>query len=124
MSGLAADAIRALQAHGWPGNVRELQNVIERAVIMTAGPEVVEVDLPDRVRRPEARRTAIPSFDVSDPLATVIERVRTAVEREYLRRLLKKYRGHLRQVSDHAGLNRRTLYNKMKAHGLKREDFR
>ena len=44
--------------------------------------------------------------------------------REYLRRVLKRYAGHLGKTAAHAGLNRRTLYNKMLAHGLRREDFR
>ena len=35
-----ADTLRALQAHDWPGNVRELQNLLERAVILTDGPEL------------------------------------------------------------------------------------
>jgi DNA-binding NtrC family response regulator len=124
VTGISGGAISELQGYPWPGNVRELQNVVERAVIMTQGPQVAEVDLPERVRRKQARRTSVPSFDVDEPLATVIERMKSAVEREYLRRVLRKYRGHLAQVSDHAGLNRRTLYNKMQMYGLKRDDFR
>ncbi len=42
----------------------------------------------------------------------------------HLRRVLRKYRGHMGKVSEHAGLNRRTLYNKLQVHGLRREDFR
>jgi DNA-binding NtrC family response regulator len=117
-------AMRWLQAYRWPGNVRELENVIQRAVLMAPGPALTEKDLPERLRRPEARRTAIPSFDLDEPLEVVVDRLRSAVEREYLRKLLKRYKGHLGRASEHAGLNRRTLYNKMQVHGLKREDFR
>ena len=60
------------------------------------------------------------TFDLEDTLPTVISRMRTAVEREYLSRVLRRYGGHLGKVSEHAGLNRRTLYNKMQVHGLKR----
>ncbi|MDJ0972864.1 MAG: sigma-54 dependent transcriptional regulator [Planctomycetota bacterium] len=118
-------ALAALKAYGWPGNVRELEHVVERAVIMTRNPVIKLGDLPDRIQRPQGRRrTAIPSFDLDEPLSDVVTRVRTAVEKEYLRRVLRRYRGHLGKTAAHAGVNRRTLYNKMQLFGLKREDYR
>ncbi len=124
IQGFSPGAIRLLQAYAWPGNVRELENVVERAVILSAGPFLSEGDFPERLRRTQARRTSIPTFDVDEPLPTVVDRLRSTVEREYLRRVLRKYRGHMGKVSDHAGLNRRTLYNKMQVYGLNRDDFR
>ena len=121
---LEASATRRLKAYTWPGNVRELENVIERAVIMAQGPGITEGDLPERLRAAEARRMAIPTFDVEEPLMTVVQRVRNAVEREYLKRVLRRYKGHLGRAAAHAGVNRRTLYNKMQLLGLRREDFR
>ena len=117
-------ATARLKDYGWPGNVRELENVIERAVILTAGPEIVEGDLPERLKRAEAKRTSIPSFDLDEPLLSVVSRVSNAVEREYLKRLLRRYRGHVGEAAEHAGINRRTLYTKLQAHDLRREDFR
>ena len=38
IGGLAIDALELLSSYAWPGNVRELENVIERAVVMAAGP--------------------------------------------------------------------------------------
>jgi DNA-binding NtrC family response regulator len=117
-------ALKMLQAYAWPGNVRELENVIERAVLMAGGSSITEREFPERLRRTEVRRSAIPSFDADEPLDAVVNRVVEAVEREYLRRILRRYKGHLSRVSEHAGLNRRTLYNKMQTHNLKREDFK
>jgi DNA-binding NtrC family response regulator len=117
-------AIRRLKHYSWPGNVRELENVVERAIILTRGPVVTEADLPERLRRVEDRRTSVPSFDLDEPLFAVVQRVRSAVEREYLKRLLRRYKGHLGRAAEHAGVNRRTLYSKMQAHGLRREDYR
>ncbi len=37
---IARDTMQRLQAYEWPGNVRELENVVERAVILSAGPEL------------------------------------------------------------------------------------
>jgi DNA-binding NtrC family response regulator len=122
--GFDRPALRCLEEYPWPGNVRELQNVVERAVILAMGPRIAEKDLPDRLRRAAPKKTPVPSFDAEDTLEAVIARLSSAVEREYLKRVLKKCHGHLGQTADHAGLNRRTLYNKMHSHGLRREDFR
>ena len=124
VSGIDPAAEERLRAYRWPGNVRELENVIQRALILTSGPELHEADLPERLRLGDARRTAVPSFDLDEPLLAVVSRVRDAVEREYLQRLLRRYKGHLGRAADHAGVNRRTLYSKMQVHGLRREDFR
>jgi len=118
------NVVRLLAEYPWPGNVRELQNVVERAVILAAGPEILEKDLPERLRRGSARKVAIPTFDAEETLEGVLSRLSTSVEREYLKRVLRKYRGHLGKAAEHAGLNRRTLYNKMRLHALRREDFR
>ena len=124
LQGFSPGAIRLLQSYAWPGNVRELENVVERAVIMTTGPFLSERDFPERLRRSQTKRTAIPTFDLDEPLPTVVDRLKSSVEKEYLRRVLRKYRGHMGKVSEHAGLNRRTLYNKMQVYGLSRDDFR
>ncbi len=122
--GIEALAASRLKSYPWPGNVRELENVIERALILTKGPRLAEVDLPERLKRGEARRTTVPTFDLDEPLFSVVTRVRNAVEREYLKRLLRRYNGRMSPAAEHAGVNRRTLYSKMQTHGLRREDFR
>ena len=45
-------ALAKLVDHAWPGNIRELGHVIERAVVLAAGDEIAESDLPDDVRAP------------------------------------------------------------------------
>ncbi|MBN2707042.1 MAG: sigma-54-dependent Fis family transcriptional regulator [Deltaproteobacteria bacterium] len=45
ISSLHPDAAHFLQQHHWPGNVRELQNCIERAILMSDGPEITVADL-------------------------------------------------------------------------------
>jgi DNA-binding NtrC family response regulator len=117
-------ARRILVEYPWPGNVRELQNVVERAVIMATGNTIQEKDLPERLKRGAQKKASLPSFDAEEPLDAVIERIQGAVEREYLKRVLRKYHGHLGRCADHAGLNRRTLYNKLRTHGLRREDYK
>jgi len=114
-------AVACMKGYNWPGNVRELENVVERAVILAKGPGVGEDDLPERLRRSETAPATLPTFDLEVPLPEVIRRLTTAVEKEYLRRLLKRFDGHLGAAAAHAGLSRRTLYNKLSALGLKRD---
>ena len=123
VTGFDRGARRMLQEYPWPGNVRELQNVVERAVILATGSQIQEKDLPERLKRNAQRKTAVPTFDAEETLDAVLARLSTTVEREYLKRVLRKYHGHLGQSAEHAGLNRRTLYNKMRTYGLKRDDF-
>ncbi len=124
VGGFDRAARRLLLEYPWPGNVRELQNVVERAVIMATGNLIQEKDLPERLRRSTLKKATLPAFDAEEPLDAVLERLQGAVEREYLKRVLRKYHGHLGRCAEHAGLNRRTLYNKLRSHGLRREDFR
>jgi formate hydrogenlyase transcriptional activator len=71
---------RALEAHDWPGNVRELENFVQRALILSPGPELALPDLPaDPLRPPaaEAQAQATPGhFD--DEVRAVIERALAA----------------------------------------------
>jgi DNA-binding NtrC family response regulator len=46
---ITAEALRPLMGYSWPGNVRELENVIERAVVLSSGPEISMDLLPDNM---------------------------------------------------------------------------
>jgi two-component system response regulator PilR (NtrC family) len=48
---LTPDALDLLMDYDWPGNVRELENVIERAVVLSAGPRIGTELIPDHVRK-------------------------------------------------------------------------
>lgn len=62
ISEIAARAMELLLDHSWPGNVRELENVVERAVVLSAG-EVLDVDLlPATVRQPSSPSLPQASF--------------------------------------------------------------
>lgn len=50
---VSQDAMRCLMEYSWPGNIRELENVIERAIILCNGNEIVLGDLPAEVREPQ-----------------------------------------------------------------------
>jgi DNA-binding NtrC family response regulator len=57
---LNADTLRQLLNYAWPGNVRELENVIERAVVLSSGPEIGPDLLPDQL---SGHGTSIPILE-------------------------------------------------------------
>ena len=53
------EAMRCLMNFGWPGNVRQLENVVERAVVLSGGRDVLGLeDLPELLADPRALRDA------------------------------------------------------------------
>jgi len=60
---IADEAMERIVAYDWPGNVRELANVIERAVVLGAGPTITVDELPSRIADPiSPSYRAMPSY--------------------------------------------------------------
>jgi DNA-binding NtrC family response regulator len=135
IEGLSSEVMRALEAYLWPGNVRELINVLERAILLCEGTLVTLDDLPEGVTAssvppPEPRLGAAAPRDTEpepagdEPLAVARTRVLRKFEVAYLTRLLRRTHGGVAETAHLAGIDPRTLYNKMKAYGLRKESFR
>jgi DNA-binding NtrC family response regulator len=108
LDGVSADAMNALMAHDWPGNVRELRNVLERGAVVAAGPVIQLADL-GMPERPGA--TARPGA-----LASLEE-----VERRHVSAVLTNTGWNVSQSARILGIDRVTLYNKIKKWGLRRD---
>ncbi len=113
------ELLAAARDHPWPGNVRELRNLCERAVLM--GWAAVAPILTREARSP-ASMAAFADMDAPllDARGALVERF----EREYLVRLLQRHRGKVGEVARAAGIAERNLYEKLKALGLSRDDYR
>jgi DNA-binding NtrC family response regulator len=85
MRRITPEALRLLMTYSWPGNVRELENVIERAVVLSSGPEI-NVDLmPDSMIGRESSRTMDdPASDSS--LFEIVEEVERRIITDMLER--------------------------------------
>jgi DNA-binding NtrC family response regulator len=108
VAGLSDGAVDKLCAYPWPGNVRELENVLERAVILCRSGTVEEGDLDFGVRRTPA--PAAPPANLSDALGDL--------ERRKLVEAIEKHRGRKSDVARELGINRSTLYYRLKKYGL------
>jgi two-component system nitrogen regulation response regulator NtrX len=103
---LSARAMDLLQAYGWPGNVRELRNLMERLVLMTAGPRIQPEDLPETVRAAGPR-------DGGE--GGTLEEARRAFEREFLLGKLREHGFSVSRTAEAVGLARESLSRKIRA---------
>ena len=112
IEGFEPAALNALQSYGWPGNVRELQNVIERAVLLGKGPRIGLQDLPMYISSGSQATMVATSGQYS--LREALEEP----ERQIILQVLRENNWNRNATADQLGINRTTLYKKMKKLGL------
>jgi two-component system response regulator HydG len=98
-----ADALRRLEAYRWPGNVRELENAVERAVVVTRSNRISIRDLPE--------------LESNEPEST--DQSMEALEKRHMGQVLQQTGGNVTRAAEILGINRVTLYNKIKKYGLR-----
>ena len=114
---LTERAINQLMSYDWPGNIRELSNVMERAVLRAKGDTIKEVDVPT-TGKSDGRRGAAGHYHL--PLREFLK----GAERDYLAQLLSQYHGGIARCARHASVDQATLHRKIKAHGLRADEYR
>ena len=112
MDGIDSSAMSVLQQYPWPGNVRELQNIIERAVLLGRNRSIQVNDLP-----PQMTQGAQVSTTNSVTTQTLKEALE-GPERQIILQSLKQHHWNRNATADALGINRTTLYKKMKRLGL------
>ena len=131
--GIAQEALDSLCRYDWPGNTRQLINVVQRATVVAEGCQVTLRDLPEFLRdlppEPRPAEAEPPLEEAADHLSEMPwkrarQEAMALFEKAYLVRLLKKTGGVVGETARLAGMNPRSLYEKMKRHGLDKEDFR
>ena len=107
---ITPDLIARLNAYDWPGNVRELENFVERAAIMYGGEEQGRLDSLLSEPPREAQRVLHEARERQWTLAQL--------EREYILSVLEQSQGQRKTASALLGIDRRTIYRKLKEWGL------
>jgi two-component system, NtrC family, response regulator HydG len=107
------DAMAALEAFHWPGNLRQLENVMQHAVLVSTGQQLLFEHLPAAVREHSA-----PQATYEETTAESLQHQRNLTERSVIQRALIS-NGYCRSRAASAlGISRVTLYKKMKKYGL------
>jgi transcriptional regulator with PAS, ATPase and Fis domain len=110
--GISEEALKRLMQHGYPGNVRELQNILEYALVVCRG-DVIELDcLPaDILGTRDGTGSTQPPVSAEDPLM--------AAEAEAIRRTLLQHGGHRARTAAALGIDKSTLWRKMKKYSIR-----
>jgi len=103
------EAMDLLCQYSWPGNVRELENVIERAVALENGPTILVEDLPDYIRN-----LSIETYRKDPSTIPSLEEQ----EKSYIKWVLGKTKGNKTKAAKIMGIDRVSLWRKLKRYGL------
>jgi DNA-binding NtrC family response regulator len=104
ITGFSSEAVTLLNNYPWPGNVRELENVVERAVILCETEKIGPKDLSIPVTASSRAKGTTPSLE--------------EMEKEYIIRVLREANGNQSKASQLLGIDRKTLYHKLKKFGI------
>lgn len=104
VSGFSSDAMERLKTYDWPGNVRELRNAVERAIVVAKASTITVDDLP------------IPSPSGAVAQDQSLE----AVESAHIRNILEQMEWNITRSAEMLGIDRATLYHKIKKYGLRK----
>jgi len=110
ITGIGPQALSALIDYSWPGNVRELKNVIERSVVLAAGPQITVDDLPEKLRKALVTREG-------SPLKNYI----SSYEKYLLQSTYNAHRKNKEETAKTLGIDLATLYRKFKKYGIETE---
>ena len=112
---ISPEAFQKLLDYGWPGNVRELQNTIEYAVVLARQGQITVKELPAEVRLPVALQKSERAANHHDPGAV---RSLNEMERSAILDALAKCHGNKKKAAALLGIQRPTLYNKMRRYEI------
>jgi transcriptional regulator with PAS, ATPase and Fis domain len=105
--------LNAFRNYAWPGNVRELQNAIEYAVVLSRSDVIGVKELPAEIQLP-------PALQQTELGGTPRKGVQTLddVERNAILQALAECRGNKKKAAELLGIQRPTLYNKLKRYAI------
>ena len=136
ITGIADDALAALESHNWPGNIRELENVIERTILFCKNERIERGDLqlgpggevPATSRMATNPQTPVIEDDLdetdsagasSGSLKDIVRAETSRVERELIVKALDETGGNVTQAARLLKISRKSLQMKMKELGLR-----
>jgi len=113
LEGVHPEVLQILATYPWPGNIRQLENVVQHAVLLSTGTQLVPAHLPSPVREHLATLNRPPA-GAPDSL----RHSREDSERAIIQQVLEKHNFSRARAAKALGISRVTLYKKMKKYGL------
>jgi DNA-binding NtrC family response regulator len=120
---IAPEAWDILLAYHWPGNVRQLENAIEHACVTARDNVIRPENLPPDLTKPAAPQVPF-QVDLTRPLPEQLSELTAGFEERYLRRALKKTRGHVGRCAKISGLSRRSVTEKIAQYKIDKSIFK
>ena len=109
VDGISESALKLLLDHDWPGNVRELENAIERAIVTGRGRMLVEEDF-----------AFLTQSRIMAPWSIPANMTLQDLERQAIEATLERTAGNVKEAASALGIDRSTIYEKIKRYGIQR----
>ncbi|MBN2107889.1 MAG: sigma 54-interacting transcriptional regulator [Deltaproteobacteria bacterium] len=110
ITGVSPEVLRLFMHYGFPGNIRQLENIIEHAFVLCRGTIITPEHLPADILAINARPAAVPGSDEAFSFKKA--------EAQVILDTLKKYGNHRGNTARELGIDKATLWRKMKRLGI------
>lgn len=118
IKGVSHDALQSLMNYNWPGNIRELENIIERAVILDTDNVIKTADLPDIITNGNILLNVEPNQNIIKKFTSTLKDILQEPEKVHILRVLKEVGWNKKKAARKLGVNRTTLYNKLRKYNI------
>jgi DNA-binding NtrC family response regulator len=115
ITNVSAQAMQYLSQYSWPGNIRDLQNALQSAMILAKSGTITTDHLPARIKGAVSDQ---PEVNIGDGLDLNIKRQNEKLEKDIIMEALQKFNYNRSETANYLKVSRKTLFNKMKKHGL------
>ena len=120
---ISPQVMDAFRNYSWPGNIRELENLLERAYILENSSVLRPESFPSELFESQLHKSALP-ISYTNTLSEVRRRGIENIEINYLKGLMAKNRGRIKESAIDAGITTRQLHKLLSKYDIRKEEFK